>query len=314
MPNYSNDFRLENALSSSDIDPEDETALKSLRQLLRSMDSSPVPYAVILKADGDRMGKLLSSAKSAEDSRNISKALHGFASRVRGIVREHRGHAIYSGGDDVLALVPLPNAIECARALKEDFVHQLAEIANKLVNSGDQPTLSVGLGIGHLMEPLGSLRNRADRAERAAKGNGLGEKQERNALAIALGIRSGGEHHWRAKWTDTSAFDALKRFTDAFRQQELPSRIAYDLRAIDLRLAWLRNQYDDVARGMRDSEVSRMLDRARTEGGNRQISSTLRDLIILRIAKGQSLESLAETLIIARWLSARTAADLGVSK
>lgn len=322
-------FRLENALSSKDMESEDKAALDAMRQLLRDLGqktnadgkpvSTPVPYAAILKADGDRMGKLLSRAEKVKHSREISKALHSFASNVREIVREHRGHAIYSGGDDVLALLPLTDALACARALADDFADKLACIAIELEMPKDQrPTLSVGLGIGHLMEPLGSLRARADRAERAAKGNGLGEDQEgktreRNALAITLGIRSGGDHQWRAQWSDQAAFHALTRFTEAFKQGKLPSRVAYDLRAIDLRLAWLRDSHDDTAVAMRKSEVTRMLDRARTRGERQGICTDLRNLILERAFgnERQSLNALAETLIIARWLSARTATDLG---
>ena len=90
----------------------------------------------------------------------------------------------------------------------------------------------------------------------------------------------------------------------------LPTRAAYDLRAIDRRLAWLRDDDSTRARGMRGAEVGRMLDRARIEGGAERISDNMKDLIVERAGE-QSLEELAETLIVARWLSARAAGDLG---
>ena len=262
----------------------------------------PVPYAAILKADGDRMGVLFSKADSANRAREISRKLHEFASNVRQIVRCHRGHAIYAGGDDVLALVPLAQALECSRALAESFKEALDGIAEGMgICSAERPTLSVGLGIGYLMEPLGSLRARADRAEHAAKGDD--PDTSRNALAIALGIRSGAELSWRARWSDGPAFDALARFTDAYHQDSLPTRAAYDLRGIDQRLAWLRDDDSEIARGMRAAEVNRMLERARSEGGSKSISDDLKELIIAR-AEEEPLKNLAETLIIARWLSA----------
>jgi CRISPR-associated protein Cmr2 len=52
-----------------------------------------------------------------------------------------------------------------------------------------------------------------------------------------------------------------------------------------------------------------MLERARTERG-KPIEVDLTDLIRTR-AGDQPLAKLADTLIIARWLSARTAADVG---
>ena len=313
-------FRLDNALSEARDEPEARGALRNLRDCVTAISREtartgrpagvPVPYAAILKADGDRVGELLSHADSADRARAISLALHGFASRVPGIVRKHRGHAIYAGGDDILALVPLAQALDCSRALADAFLDALGKIATEMdVPADTPPTLSVGLGIGHLMEPLGALRARAERAEHAAKEGG-DPGTSRNALAIALGIRSGAELCWRAQWSDTSAFKALDTMTAAFRDDLLPTRAAYDLRGIDLRLAWLRGDDSARARGMRSAEVQRMLDRARIRGGDSRIPDDLKGLIVER-AQAQPLQALADTLIVARWLSARTAGELG---
>ena len=303
--------RLEAELSKADV--QGRQAAESLRNCLRkirrnSAVGEPVPYAAILKADGDRMGELLSRATTAEQSRQISRALHGFALQVREIVRHHRGHAIYAGGDDILALLPLTQALGCAKNLAETFRNSLVEIARALAVS--PPTLSVGLGIGHFMQPLGALRDRAEHAEELAKGNDT--ETPRNALAIALGIRSGGEHHLRIRWNDEAALDDLERATLAFRDKEIPSRIAYDLRGIDLRLAWLRGDDSSRAKGMRDAEVRRLLDRARQPGaaGGGVVAAELRRLVERR-AETAPLNEVADLLVIARWLAARTAADVG---
>ena len=312
-------FRLDNAMSRECDQGERHQALQALKQCITQISpektaagqpiGAPVPYAAIVKADGDRMGALLARAESAERSRQISRALHGFASSVHAIVREHRGHAIYAGGDDVLALVPLAHAAGCSRALADAFAESLADVADDMdMPPAERPTLSVGLGIGHVMEPMGTLRARAERAEHTAKGDAT--TAPRNALAIALGIRSGAEIRWRAQWADQPAFDALTKLTDAFREGLLPSRVAYDLRAIDLRLAGLRKDEGEIAGGMRAAEMERLLDRARGEGGSKRIPANLRCLLRERAA-AQSLNELADTLIIARWLSARSAGDLG---
>ncbi len=314
------DFRLANALSKAHLDQDAEAsdAITLLQRTLKNLAQernrwgeqvgNPVPYAAVLLADGDRMGKLLTQAKTAQDSQRISRDLHGFACQVRAIVRKHRGHAIYAGGDDVLALVPLQSAQACAKALADAFKQDLRAVATDLgVADAEQPTLSVGIGIGHIIEPFWSLRDRAERAEKLAKGNSLPESQQRNALAIQLGIRSGGELRWRTQWGDSVALEDLASFTQAFANEELPSRVAYDLRAIDLRLAWLREEKTEMAQGMRNAELLRMLDRARAQG--QKINEDLHKRLVKR-ARQQGLNTLADMLILARWLSARTASDL----
>ena len=271
----------------------------------------PVPYAAVLKADGDRMGRLLSRAESAERSRAISRALREFAADVRRIVRGCRGHAVYAGGDDVLALVPLAHALDCAHELAAAFRKSLRGIAEEMqLPPSEHPTLSVGIGIGYVIEPLAALRARAERAERHAKGDAT--PAPRNAMAVRLGIRSGAELGWRAQWCDERSFDALARFTRAYRTGELPARVAYDVRSIDRRLAWLRGSDRETAKGMQNAEIKRMLDRARREGGRRTLPGELQALVRER-ADSQTLAELADTMIIARWLAARTAADLGES-
>ncbi len=65
-----------------------------------------------------------------------------------------------------------------------------------------------------------------------------------------------------------------------------------------------------MANGMRAAEVARTLDRARNEGGGTPLSEPMREGIMAQ-ARQQPLAQLADTLILARWLSARSAADLG---
>ena len=55
-----------------------------------------------------------------------------------------------------------------------------------------------------------------------------------------------------------------------------------------------------------------MLERARTKAGGDGIPQDLKDLIRGQAGEpGRTLQELADTMIIARWLSARTAGDLG---
>jgi CRISPR-associated protein Cmr2 len=169
--------------------------------------------------------------------------------------------------------------------------------------------LSAGLGIGHLVEPLGRLRARADDAERQAKGDG--EKQPRNALAIRLGVRSGAELTWRCRWDDPSGISTLRGFIEAYRHKDAPcpSRLGYDLRDIATRFHWVVEQ-NNVLPGIHAAELSRTLSRAHRRGGEGAILEDLKTRVLAR-AQGVGLAQLANELIIARWLSARTQTDIG---
>jgi CRISPR-associated protein Cmr2 len=130
------------------------------------------------------MGDVIRGKSTPSAHRNLSKQLDGFARSARGIVEEHDGCLIYSGGDDVLAFLSLHRAIECAHALARRFAEQ-----------PPRATLSAGLAIVHYLEPMGAALDVAREAEKTAK-----RLPGKDALAIALDRRSGGTtlvcEHW----------------------------------------------------------------------------------------------------------------------
>ncbi len=197
-----------------------------VRPLFRKLDE-PYPYVACLVADGDRMGRAIDSLGSADAHRAFSMALAGFAESARKIVeQQHRGALVYAGGDDVLAFVSLPEALACADALRTAFESAMATACGALM-SDMHPTLSVGLGIGHVMESMGDLLALGRQAEREAK-------RDRNALAVLVDKRSGGTRTWRAQW-NTNPVCALHEATTLLRDR-LSSRKLYEIGNILTRL------------------------------------------------------------------------------
>jgi CRISPR-associated protein Cmr2 len=142
----------------------------------------PYPYVACLVADGDRTGRAIDRLASADAHRSFSQTLSGFAGEARGIVEQrHRGVLIYSGGDDVLAFLPLPEALSCADDLRRRFSEVMADACNEFPEE-KRPTLSVGLGVGHIMESMGDLLALGHEAEREAK-------HDHNALAMLVDKR-----------------------------------------------------------------------------------------------------------------------------
>lgn len=166
--------------------------------------AAPFPYVACLVADGDRMGRALRGMHEwrshREFSREFSRARSGFAARAREVVeQQHRGVLIYAGGDDLLALVCLTDALRCALGLRDEFARVMAR-ALPDVEAATRPTLSVGLGVGHFIESLGDLLDLGRRAEKLAKGGDLPAREQRDAMAIVLEKRAGVARNWRERW------------------------------------------------------------------------------------------------------------------
>lgn len=308
---YCYTFRLEAAIRDNQYDASSSAALDELTQTLKPLwrkYGQPCPYGVLLLADGDRMGELLDKAKDKHTHKRITQALSAFAGSVRATVQQHEGHAIYAGGDDVLAFVPLNTAQECAKALSLSFKLALEKVAIDI--AATLPTLSVGLGISHIMEPLGNIRELAKQAEKVAKGDSYAVVERRNALGIALDVRSGATTTLRVRWDDTNGLKAFSDWINAYSQKTIPSRVAYDTRNVHTRTLFALVGTPEL--GIPQAEFKRMLEHARTQSGEK-LTADNRDLLEQRaVFLGyDKLNQLANELIIARWFAAKTAKDLG---
>jgi CRISPR-associated protein Cmr2 len=156
-----------------------EAALVDLLKALQVPE--PNGYYALLLADGDHMGAAIDAQKRMTGHQKISTALDRFAMGAREVVARHGGSLIYSGGDDVLAMLPLHTCLDCAEQLARVFADGLAPFR---LPAGGSPTLSVGIAIAHHLEDFADVRSWAGQAERLAKG-------ERNSLALRLEKRGG---------------------------------------------------------------------------------------------------------------------------
>lgn len=274
-------------------------ALESFRKVITPIwndPGTPGAYVALLVADGDHMGRLINKTepKTFETQQAISRALARFAGEVRGIVRDHRGHAIYAGGDDVLAMLPVTKTVACARALADRF----AELLKSFGDNGVRATLSVGVVIRHVFDPLGALRRDATRALRFAKQGDENTRQseKRNALGTLVIPRSGVEIAVRGQWdaVDMLPLDArLGAWVTAFRERRLSSKVAYDLREVTQVLAGepelSRREALRVLARKREGGVE-LDDALRTQLGNvidrRGVATLVRELLIARRIEG----------------------------
>ncbi len=248
--------------------------------------SGPTPYYAIIMADGDRMGSAIDAVGDIERHREIGKALEDFTGQCEQLVTKASGSLIYAGGDDVLAMVPLHTALQCAWALREAF-REAIEPQFKDLDALKQhhpdlnmPTLSVGMAIVHHMERMDRAHELARQAERMAKDAG------RNALAILVDKRSGPTLKAVGQWDqdDTPLHQRLARWAKWIQDKEIPSTLPH-LMAEAIRV-WqvptpvasapsTQHAQDEAIRAI----VQRVVKRRRESGGTQEISPLVRQAL-----------------------------------
>ena len=295
-----------------DGDPKFAQLVKALEETSKvakgkGIPGEPSPYLGVLVAAGDRMGAAISELISPDEHRQFSQALAGFAGDAPRIVQEYQGVLVYSGGDDVLAFVPVDHCLACARKPHDRFGEALKDWSTK---TGTDLTLSVGIAIAHFMEPLEDLLDYGRAAEKHAK-HPLpedGKQENRNSLAVHVLKRGGGPLKARANWSDASdehrskALDVrLQRLADQIAEKSLPSRVAYDLREVARTYErWTGTGLEDAIR--RDTLA--ML-KGKRPGGNSAMGEIER-LVPERVTDAASLRSLADEFLVARAIGAAT--------
>ena len=192
-------------------------------------------YVAVIAMDGDRMGENLSSFANESQHRAFSSSLARFAGAVESIVKDFKGVLIYDGGDDVLAVVPVKQAIDCAKALCVKFGDMVKN------NDGKPLTVSAGIAVGHKTVPIQDLVHKAHAAEARAKND-----YSRDALAVNVFKRSGEILEWGCKW-ESKALDIYSQLRDSLTDS-LSKRFPY-------KLAELLQPYGDITADMKDVVV-----------------------------------------------------------
>jgi CRISPR-associated protein Cmr2 len=175
------------------------------------------PYYAFLMGDGDSMGETIASIKEKGLHQRLSERLSRFAADVRALAKGHPAwNVVFAGGDDVMALLPLHEALGAAAEFRECFVRAVTGLEKP-------PTFSVGMVIAHAMEPLSEVRRLAKTAERQAK-----HTPHKNALAVWAVPRSGAPVKACGPWEPFAA--DLKTAVGLYQEQAISPSFAYSLR------------------------------------------------------------------------------------
>ncbi len=179
-------------------------ASEKLRVLQRKLNRKASPFYAVLVMDGDNLGVQLRDSHNAQI---IAKALDTFTQNVQKVVKASNGFLIYAGGDDVLAILPLEDAIPCALELRKCYMG-----AFDATSLSQKQSISAAICYPYIKTPLTSALAQAHTLlDDIAK-----ERTGRNAIAIQV-IKPGGKGPcWSMPWqravteaNDTLVLDAL---------------------------------------------------------------------------------------------------------
>lgn len=282
--------RLSESLEERGHDPRGKVtraALAAQRALLdRGGRGEPIPYYGILVADGDSMGRRIDALATVDEHRDFSRRLDGFARDARRVVVEHDGCLIYSGGDDVLALLPLHQAVECGAALAREF------------HGATGGTLSAGLAIVHYTHPLDAALELARRteSEEAKLVDG------KNALAVAVDKRSGGTTTVCGRWD--SLAPRLLSLAELHAAEAIPDKAGYEIAEL--------SRLGDGLRAVQRSEAIRILGRKRAKRGKEKVAKEALDRLVAHLGDDPADPStLGRELAVAGLLAKAKAQALG---
>jgi len=173
-------------------------ALKALRSCELPSGSkigAPSPFYAILMMDGDSLGatkRALTEAK--QEPTALSEALAAFTDKVKKIVPRNNGFLVYAGGDDVLAILPLedalPCALDCRIAYQKAFEGKLAK--------EHAATISAAIEFAHMKMPLTMVLRDAHRLlDDIAK-----DQTGRDAIACRIWKPGGQQQTWAMPWDE----------------------------------------------------------------------------------------------------------------
>ncbi|MNC12395.1 hypothetical protein D3C75_601140 [compost metagenome] len=246
------------------------------------------------------MGLLLRHISCSKDHIAFSAALSDFAGQAAAVMKEHNGQMVYSGGDDVMAYLPVHSCLNAADALRHCFADCMKSVIP--TNSDIHPTLSIGIIIAHMLEPLEEVRQLALAAEKHAK-------QKRNALAIHVHKRSGGDSMRASYPFSNDPVQRMQQMAGWLRSDspQCSAKFAYELRDMYRQYMnmpasqWLLDA-EEAGRLIR-SELERLAFKKKPEDASHESVRTWLDNELLPMYQPdeeplEALRQLAEQMII----------------
>ena len=214
------DVFFENELNNKNKYPQNK-ADKMREEVLQKIAIKPSPFYAILLMDGDSLGSKMGDVTNRTD---ISAALHAFTNEVSDKVEDNNGFLIYAGGDDVLAILPVPHALQCAADIRQIYQEAFQDKDDDVKNS----TISAAIEFVHTHTPLTTMLKDAHNLLDDVAKDGCG----RNAVAVRVWKRGGKALEWAMPWEialDKNQF-IVEKLVVQFQNDDFSSKFLYKIR------------------------------------------------------------------------------------
>ncbi|MGD9971039.1 MAG: type III-B CRISPR-associated protein Cas10/Cmr2 [Sulfuricurvum sp.] len=140
----------------------------------------PHSYIAIVHADGDNFGTYIKSLDSIESQQQFSRRIFEYSTRIVDVVSAHGGAAIFAGGDDLLAFLPVvfnnQTFFDAVKSIDELFDSYFSDTG---------ATLSYGFSVTYHKFPLYEALEKSRNALYTSKSKG------KNAITVSAQKHSG---------------------------------------------------------------------------------------------------------------------------
>jgi CRISPR-associated protein Cmr2 len=208
-------------------DPDKVKVAKEILKEIYKIAGPPSRYYALITLDGDSMGEAVCSL-DRPGSEALTKKLDGFSKSITKIISGENVHKkvfqariIYNGGDDVMAMAPISQAVWFAKLLADQFFY-LTGIST-----------SAGIAICHHQSPLSTSLRMVREAETQAKKvpakkdvNNKVIVNGKSAVCVSVIKRSGVPYQVTSHWVDLVFSPGI---VELFEDNQLSSKFAYDV-------------------------------------------------------------------------------------
>lgn len=195
------EYEIEEPSIIKELDKKCGIARDTLKKVYIKVGRQPSKYYTIASMDGDNMGKLM-SGEYLDDQKftidyqiKLSRTLAENGKKSIDIIQKEtkgNGYSVYSGGDDILAFLPIERSLSVINETRNYFSKAFKDMEKP-------PTTSAGIVILHYHDPLrGGLIEARKSVEDAKEWF-----KNKDAFFITLRVASGTVISWGSKWTIT---------------------------------------------------------------------------------------------------------------